>query len=63
MSRKGTLRAGSATYGSVDELAAELGIGRQAAYYGLRRGLIPHIRLKKKFIIPRSAISEWLRNA
>ncbi|MGA2148231.1 MAG: helix-turn-helix domain-containing protein [Bryobacteraceae bacterium] len=48
-------------YGSVDELARELGISRQSAYTALRQGKIPSIRLGKRFIIPRSAIAEWLR--
>jgi excisionase family DNA binding protein len=53
----------NATYDSVDELAAELRISRQSAYNGLRNGTIPSIRLGKRFIIPRSAIAEWLKNA
>jgi excisionase family DNA binding protein len=51
------------TYPSVDALAAELGISRQAAYSGLRNKTIPHIRIGKRFIIPRSAIADWLRAA
>jgi excisionase family DNA binding protein len=51
------------TYTSVDALASDLGISRQSAYAALRRGQIPHIRIGKRFIIPRSAISEWLRSA
>jgi excisionase family DNA binding protein len=51
------------TYTSVDELAKEIGISRQAAYSALHRGVIPHIRIGKRFILPRSAITEWLRTA
>jgi excisionase family DNA binding protein len=51
------------TYTSVDELATEIGISRQAAYAALRRNIIPHIRIGKRFILPRSAIAEWLRTA
>jgi excisionase family DNA binding protein len=51
------------TYGSVDELAKEIGISRNATYSGLRRGIIPSIRIGKRFILPRAAISEWLRTA
>ena len=59
-----SLRDGQNTvYGSVDELAKELGISRQSAYAGLREGTIPSIRLNKRFIVPRSAISDWLRRA
>ena len=51
------------TYGSVDELAKEIGISRQAAYLALRRGVIPSIRIGKRFVLPRTAIAEWLRTA
>jgi excisionase family DNA binding protein len=50
-------------YGSVDELAKTLKISRSVAYQGLNSGAIPGIRLGKRFIIPRAAIQEWLRNA
>jgi len=53
----------STIYASVDELARELGISRQKAYDGLRNGQIPCIRLGKRFILPRSAITSWLQNA
>jgi excisionase family DNA binding protein len=52
-----------ATFPSVDSLADELGISRSKAYAGLRNGTIPGIRLGKRFIVPRAAISEWLRSA
>ena len=51
-----------AIYDSVEELAHELGIGRQSAYAGLRQGKIPSIRLGKGFVIARSAIAEWLKH-
>lgn len=51
------------TYPSVDALAEELGISRHAAYAALRRGTIPHIRIGRRFVLPRSAIAEWLRSA
>ena len=51
------------TYRSVDELASELGISRHAAYNALNRGVIPHIRIGKRFVLPRAAIAEWLRTA
>jgi excisionase family DNA binding protein len=57
-----TARVG-ATYNSVDELAAELGVSRATAYTGLREGTIPGIRLGNRFIIPRAAVSQWLRSA
>jgi len=52
-----------ATYASVGELAAELGINRAGTYKALREGTIPAIRLGKRFVIPRAAIQEWLRTA
>lgn len=52
-----------ATYSSVDDLARELGISRQKTYAELRSGRIPSIRLGRRFVIPRSAIAEWLRSA
>jgi excisionase family DNA binding protein len=47
----------------VEQLAQELGISRQKVYAHLRTGDIPSIRLKKRFIIPRAAIQEWLKTA
>jgi excisionase family DNA binding protein len=52
-----------ATYSSVDELAKELGICRVIAYAALKRGDIPSIRIGKRYIIPRTAIAEWLKSA
>jgi excisionase family DNA binding protein len=60
---RGSTGVNLTTYASVDELATEIGISRQAAYGALRRGIIPHIRIGKRFILPRSAIAEWLRTA
>jgi len=53
----------SAVVQSVDELAEVLGVSRQSAYSGLRRGEIPSIRINKRFIIPRAAIEAWLKTA
>ena len=53
----------AATYGSVEELAGELGLSRQSVYGALRNGSIPSIRVGKRFILPRVAIAEWLRSA
>jgi excisionase family DNA binding protein len=58
-----SLRSSGTIYASVEELAAELGISRQSAYAGLREGTIPSIRLGKRFIIAKSAISEWLKHS
>ncbi len=61
--RKSLAESSKPTFDSVDELAAYLGISRQGVYAGLRKGKIPHIRLGKRFIIPRAAVDEWLRSA
>lgn len=53
----------ASVFPSVDELARELGVSRGAAYAGLKNGHIPSIRIGKRFIIPRVAIQDWLRNA
>lgn len=63
MTKPSRKSATSTTYPSVDALAKELGISRQAAYTGLRNKTIPHIRIGKRFVIPRSAIEDWLRSA
>jgi len=69
MSQNKSQRSGSGiernrtTYGSVGELAKEIGISRQVAYAALHRVIIPSIRIGKRFILPRSAIAEWLRTA
>jgi excisionase family DNA binding protein len=55
-------RKTSAIYQSVEELAREIGISRQSAYAALRNNTIPHIRLGKRYILPKAAIAEWLRN-
>jgi excisionase family DNA binding protein len=55
-------RKESAIYQSVEELAREIGISRQSAYAALRNNTIPHIRLGKRYILPKAAIAEWLRN-
>jgi len=51
------------TYDSVQELANELGLSRASVYAALRSGAIPSIRLGKRFVLPRAAIAEWLKNA
>lgn len=62
-------RAGSATtenestYRSVAALAADIGLSERSTRSALRRGEIPHIRLGRRFILPRAAIAEWLRTA
>ncbi len=51
------------TYSNVGELARELGLGQLTVYAALRNGTIPSIRVGKRYILPRAAISEWLKSA
>jgi excisionase family DNA binding protein len=51
-----------ATY-TINELKQVLGVGRDHIYAGLRAGRIPHLRMGKRFIIPRAAVDLWLKNA
>jgi excisionase family DNA binding protein len=51
------------TYRSVAELAADLGLSERSTRGALRRSEIPHLRIGRRFILPRAAIAEWLRTA
>jgi excisionase family DNA binding protein len=51
------------TYASVEHLAHEIGVSRHACYAAIRKGLIPHIKIGRRIILPKAAISEWLKNA
>ena len=51
------------TYRSVAALAADIGLSERSTRNGLRRGEIPHIRVGRRFILPKAAIAEWLRTA
>src|SRR5580693_9304983 len=51
------------TYRSVAALAADIGLSERSTRSALRRGEIPHIRVGRRFILPKEAISEWLRTA
>lgn len=51
------------TYRSVAALAADIGLSERSTRSALRRGEIPHIRVGRRFILPRTAIAEWLRSA
>jgi excisionase family DNA binding protein len=55
--------ASESTYRSVAELAADIGLSERSTRNALRRGEIPHIRLGRRFILPRTAIAEWLHSA
>lgn len=51
------------TYQSVAALAADIGLSERSTRSALRRGEIPHIRIGRRFILPRTAIADWLRSA
>lgn len=56
--------AGSdSTFRSVAALAREIGLSERSTRSALRRGDIPHIRVGRRFILPKAAIDEWLRSA
>jgi len=50
-------------YASVAALAADIGLSERSTRSALRRGDIPHIRVGRRFILPKAAIAEWLRSA
>jgi excisionase family DNA binding protein len=47
---------------SVEEIARRLKIGRLAVYAMLEQGIIPGIRLGRRWIITRHAYDQWERN-
>jgi excisionase family DNA binding protein len=51
------------TYPSVAALANDIGLSERTTREALRRGEIPHIRIGRRFILPKAAIAEWLRTA
>ena len=53
----------TSTYPSVAALAAELHMCERSVREALRDNLIPHIRLGKRYVLPRAAIQDWLRSA
>ena len=51
------------TYSSVGALARDIGLSERSTRNALRRGEIPHIRIGRRFILPKAAIADWLRTA
>jgi excisionase family DNA binding protein len=51
------------TYPSMAALAEELGMCERSTRDAVRRNEIPHIRIGKRYILPRAAIADWLRTA
>ncbi len=45
---------------TVDETASALGISRNAAYEGVRRGEIPSIKVGRRLLVPRAALERML---
>ena len=46
---------------TVVEVAAQLGISRNAAYEAIRLGQIRSIRIGRRILVPRQALEEMLR--
>ena len=46
---------------TVEEIASRLDIGRLAVYTMLERGIIPAIRLGRRWIVTRHAFENWER--
>ncbi|MHA6805016.1 helix-turn-helix domain-containing protein [Salinifilum ghardaiensis] len=45
---------------TVDEVAGRLGVSRSVAYQQVRQGVIPSLRLGKRWVIPCSRFHAWL---
>lgn len=45
---------------TVDEVAGVLGVSRGVAYEQVREGVIPSLRLGKRWVIPRTQFHAWL---
>ena len=48
---------------SVSEAAEILGIGRSAAYQGIRTGQVPSVKIGKRIIVPKVALQRKLSDA
>ena len=53
----------SAIIPTVESLANRLGISKVTAYKALHAGIIPSIKIGKRFVIPVAAVDEWLKTA
>ncbi|MDH5327987.1 MAG: helix-turn-helix domain-containing protein [Gammaproteobacteria bacterium] len=54
-----TIEQNCATY-SVTEAAKILGIGKNQAYEGVKRGEIPHITIGTRILVPKDALHKKL---
>jgi excisionase family DNA binding protein len=61
--KKKTADSSGSVYKSISALAAEIGMCERSTRAALQRGEIPHIRCGRRYILPRTAIAEWLRRA
>lgn len=48
---------------TVEEAAVVLGISRAGAYEAVQRGEIPHLRIGRRILIPRSALHRLVEGA
>ncbi len=48
---------------SIEELAEALGISRDSVYKGIKNGDIPHLKVGRRLILPRTAINTWMQGA
>ena len=61
MKRKASYLENAKCY-SVREAAALSGLGAASAYKAVKAGIMPHIRIGRRILIPRSALEKWLDN-
>ena len=47
----------------IPEIAVDLGVSVNTVYEYLRQGTIPHVKLGKLYIVPRTAYDKWLETA
>jgi excisionase family DNA binding protein len=45
---------------TVDETAGVLRLGRNTVYEAIREGRLPSIRIRRRILIPKSALRQWL---
>ena len=45
---------------TVDETAGVLRLGRNTVYEAIREGQLPSIRIRRRILIPKSALLRWL---
>ena len=60
--KKSTSTAGN-RYPSVRALADDLGLCERTVRTALRRNEIPHVRVGRRFVLPKAAIRRWLEEA